>query len=220
MKETKPICFVLMPFAPEFHYFYLYLRQYLEQHHNLRCERADDQVLTIPILEKINNFIQGADVIIADCSSRNPNVMYELGIAHAHRKKVILITKDPVDEAPSDIRHYEFIHYELDRHTEFSKKLGNALHNVFSKRYEELYRYAKEIFKEFEQTTRAQVEMASKEEFLTLVIKNERSQGGLPSMDDALALKGFVLPKIIANSTDITIMSKITPWVYKKEETK
>jgi nucleoside 2-deoxyribosyltransferase len=92
--------------------------------------------LTMPILEKINNSIRNADVIIADCSGRNPNVMYELGIAHAHRKKVILITKDPVHDAPSDIRHYEFIHYELDKHIEFFKKLDNALHNVFLKRYE------------------------------------------------------------------------------------
>jgi nucleoside 2-deoxyribosyltransferase len=219
MKETKPMCFFIMPFAPELHYFYLYLKQYLEQHHNLQCERADDQVLTMPILEKINKFIQNADVIIADCSGRNPNVMYELGIAHAHRKKVILITKEPVHEAPSDIRHYEFIHYELDKHIEFFKKLDNALHNVFSKRYEKLYIHAKKVFKEFKQTTPAQVEMASKEEFLTRVIRDERDDG-LPSIDDTLTVEEFVLPKIIANSDHVAIMNKIMQWVYEKRETK
>lgn len=219
MREVKPTCFVIMPFAPELHYFYLYLRQHLEQHHNILCKRADDQVLTIPLLEKINNFIRNADVIIADCSGRNPNVMYELGMAHAHGKKVILITKDPVHEAPSDIRHYEFIHYELDKHIEFFKKLDNALHNIFFKRYEKLYSYAKEIFEEFKQTTHAQVEMASKEVFLIRVMSGERTQG-LPSMDDALALKEFVLPRIIADSNDIAVMSEITQWLYKKGETR
>lgn len=97
---VKPFCFVIMPFAPELHYFYLYLKQHIEQKHHLDCERADAQVLTIPLLEKINEYISRADVVIADCSKRNPNVFYELGIAHAHGKKVILVTGDSISEAP------------------------------------------------------------------------------------------------------------------------
>jgi hypothetical protein len=147
----------MMPFVPELHYFYLYLKQHIEQHHGIQCERADAQVLTKPILDKINDFIQNANVIIADCSGRNPNVFYELGIAHAHGKKVILITKDPVQEAPSDIRHYEFIHYQLDKHVEFLERLDNALRNVFAERYESLYERAKDIFNEFRQATHARV---------------------------------------------------------------
>ena len=61
--------------------FYLYLKQHVEQKYHLICERADAQVLTIPLLDKINDSILQADVIIADCSGRNPNVFYELGIA-------------------------------------------------------------------------------------------------------------------------------------------
>src|SRR5438876_8266953 len=95
-------CFVLMPFAPELHYFYLYMKQHIEQKYGIRCERADAQILTKPILDKINDYIRNADVIVADCSGRNPNVFYELGIAHAYGKKVILITRDDVREAPSD----------------------------------------------------------------------------------------------------------------------
>ncbi|MCI0695634.1 nucleoside 2-deoxyribosyltransferase [candidate division KSB1 bacterium] len=110
MPEVKRKCFVMMPFVPELHYFYLYLKQHIEQHHGIGCERADDRILTKPFLDKINDLIRDADVIIADCSGRNPNVFYELGIAHALKKDVILITKDPVGVAPSDIRHFEFIH--------------------------------------------------------------------------------------------------------------
>ena len=79
--------------------------------------------------------------------------------------------------------------------------------------------YAKEIFEEFKQTTHTQVEMASKEVFLIRVMSGERTQG-LPSMDDALALKEFVLPRIIADSNDIAVMSEITQWLYKKGETR
>ena len=215
MSEVKRTCFVIMPFAPELHYFYLYLKQYVEQQHGIRCERADAQVLTKPLLDKINDFIRNADVIIADCSGRNPNVFYELGIAHAYGKKVILITKDPVHAAPSDVRHYEFIHYELNKHTEFLERLDNALRNVFIERYEGLYEHAKDIFNKFKQATHAQVDIVSEEVFLSRVMAAERTQE-LPSMEDAGAITEFVLPRIIADSNDVAVMSRIVEWLSEK----
>lgn len=214
MRAAEHVCFVIMPFVPELHYFYLCLKQYIEQR-GIRCERADAQVLTKPILDKINDFIQKADVIIADCSGRNPNVFYELGIAHAHGKKVILITNDAIREAPSDVRHYEFIHYELDKHTEFLKSVDNALHHVFFESYESLYERASDIFNEFVQDTNVQVKIASKEVFLSCVMTAERT---LPpsSMDDDAGVEEFVLPKIIADSRDVAVMSQITKWLSER----
>lgn len=218
MNEVKRTCFIIMPFTPELHYFYLYLKQHIEQHHGIRCERADAQVLTKPILDKINDFIRNADIIIADCSGRNPNVFYELGIAHAYGKKVILITKDPVHEVPSDIRHFEFIRYELDKHVEFLERLDNALRNVFIEKYESLYERAKGVFNEFKQATNAQVSLARKEVFLDRVMAAERTRE-LPSIDDALGVAEFVLPRIIADSNDVAVMSQITTWLSEKWKT-
>jgi len=216
MRDAERVCFVVMPFVPELHYFYLYLKQHIEQHHGIRCERADAQVLTKPILDKINDFIRKADVIIADCSGRNPNVFYELGIAHAREKKVILITNDTdIHEAPSDIRHYEFIRYELDKHTEFLKKLDNALHNVFFESYEGLYERAMGIFNEFVNATHAQVHCASKEVFLSRVVAAECTRD-LPSLDDVGAVMEFTLPKIVADSTDFTVMTQIGKWLSER----
>ena len=67
--------------------------------------------MTAPILDKIGRLISQADVVIADCSGRNPNVFYELGMAHALGKPVVLITSDAVEQAPTDIRAFEFISY-------------------------------------------------------------------------------------------------------------
>lgn len=39
MNRFERLCFVMMPFAPELHYFYLYLKQHIEKHHGIRCER-------------------------------------------------------------------------------------------------------------------------------------------------------------------------------------
>jgi nucleoside 2-deoxyribosyltransferase len=184
----------------------------------MQCERADDRALTKPILDKINDFIRDADVIIADCSGRNPNVFYELGIAHALGKKVILITKDPIKDAPSDIRHFEFIHYELDKHVEFLEKLESALRNVFAEEYESLYKQAKSIFNEFKQATNLQVEIASKEVFLQRIMAAEGTQG-LPAMDDVVGLTKFVLPLTIAGNIDVALMEQILKWTTEKRKT-
>jgi nucleoside 2-deoxyribosyltransferase len=201
-----------MPFSPELHYFYLYIKKYIEEVHTIQCERADDQVLTMPILDKINDFIRNADAIITDCSGRNPNGFYELGIAHAQGKKVILITKDPIEEAPSDVRYFEFIKYELDKDTEFFKKLDNALRNVFVEDYEELYNKATEIFKKFKDTAKLNIKMVPKDVFLSRVSATEKTRD-LPSLENSWALKEFLLPKIIQNSNDFGVMQEIIRWL-------
>ena len=86
MSNREHLWFIIMPFKPELHYFYLYLKQYLEGKHNIRCERGDSRVLTKPIAEKINTYIKEAELIIADCSGRNPNVFYELGMPTLTRR--------------------------------------------------------------------------------------------------------------------------------------
>lgn len=216
MSTNKKYCFVMMPFSTELYYFYLHLKRHIEDTHNVHCERADGQVLIKPVLEKIKDMITKADVIIADCSERNPNVFYELGLAHAFTKKVILITRDEIKEAPSDIKHYEFIKYELGKDEEFFKKLDNALNNVFFEDYQDLYKKAQKIFKEFEKATKTPILMTEKSIFLSLIRSAEKTRD-IPSLeDDDWKLKEFLLPKIIKDSSDFRIMEQITTWLSKK----
>ena len=49
--------------------------------------------------------------IIAELSHNNPNVFYELGIAHSLGKKTICITQNS-DDIPFDIKHLRHIKYE------------------------------------------------------------------------------------------------------------
>lgn len=53
-----------------------------------------------------------AEIIIADCTGRNPNVFYEVGLAHALSKETILITRD-LDDIPFDLRHLRIIAYSF-----------------------------------------------------------------------------------------------------------
>lgn len=65
------------------------------------------------IVDDIMQGILSADVIIADVTGNNSNVMYELGVAHCAGRKVIMITQDSRENLAFDIRQYRTIRYSL-----------------------------------------------------------------------------------------------------------
>ena len=77
----------------------------------LDCKRADLVLKTESIINDIWSLIYNAQIIICDCTGKNPNVFYELGIAHSLGKKTICITQNS-DDIPFDIRHLRYIQYE------------------------------------------------------------------------------------------------------------
>lgn len=48
--------------------------------------------------------------MICDCSGTNPNVFYEIGIAHTLGREIILITQAESD-IPFDLRHLRYVRY-------------------------------------------------------------------------------------------------------------
>src|SRR5437879_5857552 len=74
--------------------------------------RADDFFSSGQIMTEIWSAIVRAKILIADCTGRNPNVFYEIGLAHALGKPVVLITQAPED-VPFDLRHYRYLQYEF-----------------------------------------------------------------------------------------------------------
>jgi nucleoside 2-deoxyribosyltransferase len=208
-------CFVIMPFRAELNYFYLYLQQYLRSKHGLHVERGDHRILTKPLLEKIRDQIRRADVIIADITHRNPNVFYELGLAHAAETPVILITQDNVEDAPADIRHLEFIVYHLARHDDFLTKLDNAIHNVSVEDYKSLYTRASRLLKSLNAERRLTLTKTSIEEFQARVVQGERTQG-LPEKNDQAGWAAFLLPRVVHNPWDAKTMHEIDAWLFAK----
>jgi hypothetical protein len=103
--------FVLMPFRPELKPIYDDHIVSVADSLGLRSARADDLFTTDVVVGDIWRSINAAKVIVADCTGRNPNVFYELGMAHTIGKPVILITQD-ADDVPFDIRHIRYIRYE------------------------------------------------------------------------------------------------------------
>jgi nucleoside 2-deoxyribosyltransferase len=61
----------------------------------------------------VTDAIQEADFIVADVSRKNPNVLYELGFAHALRKPTLLmLSTDAVGEMPFDLAGYQMVTYD------------------------------------------------------------------------------------------------------------
>jgi hypothetical protein len=104
--------FVVMPFGPEMDPIYAKHIQPITSKLGLHVARADDFFTTGSIMSDIWSAINRADFIIADCTGRNPNVFYEVGLAHARGKDTILLTQS-VEDIPFDLRHLRIIVYDL-----------------------------------------------------------------------------------------------------------
>ena len=110
----KNLCFVLLPFTPDLKPIYRKIRQVIVLEHNLTCVRGDDMYTAGVVFEDIWNRLQEAQIVIADATGKNPNVFYEMGLAHALGKDVIIITQS-VDDIPFDLRHKRVIVYDKEK---------------------------------------------------------------------------------------------------------
>lgn len=109
------LAFVLMPFTDELTEIYkLFIKPTVEApQFSLVCKRADDIKSNSTLMQDIWKSICEARLIIADLSNLNPNVMYELGMAHTLGKDTILIyqhSEQPI-KFPFDLAHIRRIEY-------------------------------------------------------------------------------------------------------------
>jgi len=107
---SSPYCFVVMPFASEFEPVFESIRSAVEDSTQYRCLRADSIVSGDSIARKAQRLIDGADLVIADISGRNPNVMVEMGTARGVGKPLVIISQSSED-VPFDIRTFPYVAY-------------------------------------------------------------------------------------------------------------
>lgn len=90
-------------------------------------ERADEHDSPLAITAAMLHSIMEADICVADISGRNPNVMYELAIAHAMDKHVVIMDSDS-GPSPFDIQDMRAIPYGL-----FPEEVEMAVHHLRQK---------------------------------------------------------------------------------------
>jgi len=127
-------CFIVMPFSLEWSD---------DVHRTLSsaCKamavqpvRGDDVFTPTDILVDIWQSINGADFVIADITGRNPNVLYELGIAHTLAKPVLIISRNAAD-IPIDLSTRRVILYgqsEGDWREDLGIKASKAIKEILS----------------------------------------------------------------------------------------
>ncbi|MFS0753478.1 hypothetical protein ABC383_02115 [Noviherbaspirillum sp. 1P10PC] len=132
--KNNCFAFVIMPFSDDFNDTYKLGIKQVATECGVKAERLDEQIFDEGMLDRIFRQIDMSDFIIADLSTRNANVFYELGYAHAKEKICLLLTKDPND-IPFDLKHKRHIVYgssisylqtELRKNIEWAKEEARA----------------------------------------------------------------------------------------------
>lgn len=84
--------------------------QRVAKDNGMHAGRADNVWEHHEIIQDIVSLIDNSAIIVCDCTGRNANVFYEIGIAHSLGKEVILITQS-ANDIPFDLAHLRYIRY-------------------------------------------------------------------------------------------------------------
>jgi len=113
LRAENAICFVMMPFGPQFDRYYRNIFVPAINSAGLEAVRGDSIFGPSAIMADIWQLLKRSVVGLADLTGRNPNVFYELGLAHAAGKAVILIASNN-DDIPFDLKGLRAILYDKD----------------------------------------------------------------------------------------------------------
>lgn len=106
-------CFVIMPYDPTFDtQFERVIRPAVEAA-GLKCVRGDQSFSKPHIMADIWKSIRQARVIVAELTGRNPNVLYEVGLAHAIGKPIIFLTREE-EHVPFDLKALRYRYYDTN----------------------------------------------------------------------------------------------------------
>jgi hypothetical protein len=121
-------CFVIQPFdGAKFDKRFSDVYKPAIEQAGLEAYRVDrDPGVLVPI-ESIEKGIRQATICLADISTDNPNVWYELGFAFAAKRPVVMVCSEERvgKKYPFDIQHRSIIPYQADSPSDFEKLKSN-----------------------------------------------------------------------------------------------
>lgn len=126
VEDKTALC--LMPFHKRFNKIHQAI-QVACKNSNYECYRSDMLFNPGKVLQQIVQLILKSQIIIAVLDGKNPNVFYEIGIAHAVGKAVILIANySDINDVPFDLKSDRLILYSKDG--ELVKLLSMTLNKI------------------------------------------------------------------------------------------
>ncbi|WP_281850645.1 hypothetical protein [Pseudomonas helleri] len=123
IRQREDLMFVLTPFHDD-------LKDEFETVYSVgktlgfQVLRGDEKLEPGDIFRKILTLVASARIVVANISGRNPNVFYELGIAHALGKQVILLAHSN-SHVPFDVQSKPIVFYRNNE--ELAKNLNSMI---------------------------------------------------------------------------------------------
>lgn len=150
----RPLCFVIMPFgqksdpsggpAIDFDKIYAGALAPAIEAAGMEPIRADEErtggIIHKPMFERLLL----CDYAVADLTTANANVFYELGVRHTARPATTLTIFAKHQPIPFDVNFLRSLPYELGENNEFGDDQANALRELVSTRLMDLRRLATE----------------------------------------------------------------------------
>ncbi len=137
-KKALGTCFVLMPFKEPFDTYFESIIKPAVHAARLDPDRGDSLFRPSPIMADIWQMIQDSKVLVAELTEKNANVFYELGLAHAIGKPVVLISDD-LSDVPFDLQSLRVIIYDkndpawgTELKSNITESLGETLEDTAS----------------------------------------------------------------------------------------
>jgi len=117
-----PTCFVIQPFRDKFDKRYEDVYRPALEEAGLEPYRVDQDPSTERLIDSIEEQIRNATICLADITTDNPNVWYELGHAFAVGRSVIMVCSNERNgKLPFDIQHRTVIPYQSESASDFDR---------------------------------------------------------------------------------------------------
>jgi len=134
LKKQKPeaankvkLIFVAMPFHKRFTDTFWVAMVPAAERVGAACKRLDKAAFSGDIINTMKSWIKSCDAVIADISGSNPNVLYEVGYAHALGKPTIHLCSSPLKKLPFDVSTWPTLQYEIGQVSRLTPKLARHL---------------------------------------------------------------------------------------------
>lgn len=111
--KPKIRCYVIIPFGKEFHPLKDAIRAACKEVGARLTLPEQIAARPLPIVDQIYSEIARCDVIIADVSRPNPNIFYEIGLAHALGKPAVFLIQEGAGEVRLNLRNYSYLKYVM-----------------------------------------------------------------------------------------------------------
>lgn len=127
--RPKIRCYAIIPSDEEFHPLRGAMMEVSKESDVYLFFPKETAASILPIAELVYSEISKSDFVIAETSQPNANIFYEIGLAHAMGKPVIILVQEGVSQIPSDFRNIPYLSYTPTSKglSEFRNRFGKFL---------------------------------------------------------------------------------------------